>query len=181
MHTSAPAYDEEVSASSDPHREMLWMTWSAGHRTADSCSTICLGPGGVGIHWFLDQKGQCLPNQGYAGCDKEFPRPTDISGVRSWFGLFEQVAWCYSKQKLMEPFPNLLKPKTAFAWSQELQDAFLTARDEIVKIFGEGVLSFKVCLWLNLITDWIKVGMGYNLWQKRCGCKKIHPTWCRGR
>ena len=29
----------------------------------------------------------------------EFPRPKDISGIRSWFGLVEQVAWPFSKQK----------------------------------------------------------------------------------
>ena len=34
---------------------------------------------------------------------KEFPRPTDITGVRSWFGLIEQVSFAFSKTSLMEP------------------------------------------------------------------------------
>ena len=31
-----------------------------------------------------------------------------------------------------------------------------------------------------LITDWSKVGVGFVLWQKRCGCKTIHPSCCKG-
>ena len=35
----------------------------------------------------------------------EFPRPRDISGIRSWFGLVEQVAWKKLKQ-LKEVYPK---------------------------------------------------------------------------
>ena len=30
---------------------------------------------------------------------KYLPRPTDITGIRSWFGLVEQVAYSFSKTK----------------------------------------------------------------------------------
>lgn len=40
---------------------------------------------------------------------EEFPRPSDITGVRSWFGLVEQVAFSFSKTRLMEPFRELLQ------------------------------------------------------------------------
>ena len=39
----------------------------------------------------------------------EVPRPSDITGIRSWFGLVEQVAFAFSKTKLMKPFRALLK------------------------------------------------------------------------
>ena len=39
---------------------------------------------------------------------KDFPCPSDITGIRSWFGLIEQVAFAFSKNALMEPFRNLL-------------------------------------------------------------------------
>ena len=39
---------------------------------------------------------------------KEFPSPTDIRGLRSWFRLVEQVAFVLSKTTLMEPFQGLL-------------------------------------------------------------------------
>ncbi len=35
---------------------------------------------------------------------RDFPRPTDITGIRSWFGLVEQVSFSFSKTALMEPF-----------------------------------------------------------------------------
>ena len=55
---------------------------------------------------------------------REFPRPTDITGVRSWFGLVEQVSFAFSKTSLMEPFRVLLKPKSEFAWTEPMQQAF---------------------------------------------------------
>ena len=60
----------------------------------------------------------------------EFPRPTDITGIRSWFGLVEQVAFSFSKTELMEPFRQLLQPKQAFFWSEEMQVAFEKAKAE---------------------------------------------------
>ena len=47
-----------------------------------------------------------------------FPRPTDVTGIRSWFGLIEQVAFGFSKSRLMEPFRPLLKPKAKYIWSE---------------------------------------------------------------
>ena len=109
----------------------------------------------------------------------EFPRPTDITGVRSWFGLIEQVAWSFSKTTLMEPFRKLLKPKSVFAWDDDLQGAFERARTEIVKLVASGVQSFATGSCLALVTDWSRTGMGFVLSQKRCGCKKVHPSCCK--
>ena len=50
----------------------------------------------------------------------DFERPRDISGVRSWFGLVEQVSWAFSKTEVMAPMRHLLSPKTEFLWTQEL-------------------------------------------------------------
>ena len=74
----------------------------------------------------------------------DFPRPRDLSGVRSFFGLVEQVAWAFSKRDEMEPFRGLLKSSTLFLWTDELQGAFEAARRAIVKQVAEGVTSFEV-------------------------------------
>ena len=110
----------------------------------------------------------------------EFPRPSDITGVRSWFGLVEQVAFSFSKTRLMEPFRDLLQPKQKFAWSEELQAAFDMAKTEIVRLVVDGVKSFQLGKWLCLVTDWSRRGIGYVLWQKRCHCSEIKPTCCQG-
>ena len=45
---------------------------------------------------------------------RTFPTPTDISGVRSWFGLVEQVSYAYTLRPMMQPFRELLKPRAHF-------------------------------------------------------------------
>ena len=42
---------------------------------------------------------------------REFGRPKDFSGVRSFFGLIEQVFFAISKTEVMAPFRQLLSPK----------------------------------------------------------------------
>ena len=96
----------------------------------------------------------------------DFPRPTDITGVRSWYGLIEQIAYSFAKFTLMDPFRPLLKKKSEFSWSQELQQAFDTAKKEIVSLIQKGVKSFTLGSWTCLITDWSRTGLGFVLWQK---------------
>ena len=111
---------------------------------------------------------------------EEFPRPSDVTGVRWWFGLVEQVAFGFRKTRLMDPFPDLLPPKKVFGWTEELQSVFNRARSEIVKLVVDGVKSFQLRKWLCLVTDWSRQGIGYVLWQKRCKCTEIKPTCCQG-
>ena len=35
---------------------------------------------------------------------RNFPKPTDLTNARSWFGLVNQIAWAYSTSPIMEPF-----------------------------------------------------------------------------
>ena len=102
-----------------------------------------------------------------------FPRPTDITRICLWFGLVEQVAFSFSKTSLMEPFRELLHPKQVFTWNETLQQAFETAKTEIVNLVVKGVKSFKLGEWICLVTDWSKQGIGYVLWQKRCRCSEV--------
>ena len=62
----------------------------------------------------------------------EFPRPKDISGIRGWFGLVEQVSWAFSKTEVMNPLRHLLSPKSEFLWTQELNDSFDKSKQEII-------------------------------------------------
>ena len=52
---------------------------------------------------------------------QEFPRPKNLTGVRSFFGLVEQVSYTFSKAHQMEPFRALLSSKNEFSWNQKLQ------------------------------------------------------------
>ena len=109
-----------------------------------------------------------------------FPRPENISGIRSWFGLVEQVTWAFSKTEVMAPFRKLLSPKTDFVWTQELNDCFEASKKEISQAVRKGIKSFDTNLPTVLSTDWSKNGIGFCLLQKICKCKgPISPVCCK--
>ena len=54
----------------------------------------------------------------------EFPTPNDITGIRSWFGLINQVSYSFSITAEFKPFRDLLKPRISFYWDDNLQNLF---------------------------------------------------------
>ena len=60
----------------------------------------------------------------YLEAIKTFPRPTNISDVRSWFSLVNQVAHYVRLSDMMVPFKPYLSPKVRFQWNGELEMAF---------------------------------------------------------
>ena len=108
----------------------------------------------------------------------EFPRPADLTGVLSFFGLVEQVSWAFTKTDAMAPFTQLLKTKEAFMWTQELQTAFEVARDNIVQQVRDGVTNFVVGRRTAMCMDWSKVGISVAILQQHCGCKSEATVRC---
>ena len=62
-----------------------------------------------------------IMEDGFAPCAatveaiRQFPRPQNITRVRAWFGLVEQVLFAFSKTKEMEPFRDRLKKDGDYA------------------------------------------------------------------
>ena len=110
---------------------------------------------------------------------ENFPRPTNITGVRSFFGLVNQVSFAFSMSEVMQPFRELLKSSIKFYWDERLQTAFEKAREEIVSKVMEGVRMFDVDKVTCLATDWSKEGVGFFLLQKYCTCPRKKPTCCK--
>merc|ERR1719186_1160391 len=102
----------------------------------------------------------------------------NISDIRSWFGLINQVAYCFSKGTIMAPFRELLKPSTVFEWTADLQEAFDKSKAEIIRLVKDGVKMFDPKLMTCLSTDFSKHGLGWILQQKTCGCRVISPICC---
>ena len=73
-----------------------------------------------------------------------FPAMTDLARICSWFGLIQQVAYAFSKTKVMAPFRNLQKKNSKFYWDSFLEELFLMSRAKIVKMVKEGVKAFEV-------------------------------------
>lgn len=89
------------------------------------------------VGFWLKEEG-VRPTKEMTAAIRDFPWPTDITGIRSWFELVEQVAFSFSKTALMEPFRYLLKPKSSFVWTPQMQEAFDMARQEIVELVEGG-------------------------------------------
>ena len=106
------------------------------------------------------------PSSEYLKAITEFPRPKDITGVRSWFGLIQQVAYAFSSSEVMLPFRKLLKPTTEFLWTQELQDCFEKSKEVIVEAVERGIKIYDPTRITALCTDWSKNGLGFMLVEK---------------
>ena len=110
---------------------------------------------------------------------RKFPTPTNITGVRSFFGLINQVSYSFSMTETMAPFRALLKQSSRFYWDERLQDLFEKAKEEIVRKIEEGVKMFDVNRTTCLATDWSRSGVGFFMLQKYCECTELKPTCCK--
>ena len=54
-----------------------------------------------------------------------FPIPTDLTGIRSWFGLVQQAAYAFSKKDAKAPLSYLLIKNKKFYWDDHLETLFL--------------------------------------------------------
>ena len=114
----------------------------------------------------------------YLEAIKTFPRPTNISNVRSWFGLVNQVAHYARLSDMLAPFKPYVSPKVWFQWNDELELAFNRSRLEIVAAIRKGVEIFDPTRTTVLSPDWSKTGIGYFLYQKHCECPSTVTTCC---
>ena len=110
---------------------------------------------------------------------REFPTPKNITDVRAWFGMVAQVAFAFSRLPAMAPFRHLLSTKTPFAWSSELEEAFASSKEAVIKECERGVRNFNPALPTCLATDWSKMGLGFWLCQKHCQCSTDRPGCCQ--
>ena len=76
----------------------------------------------------------------------DFSTPKNISDVRSWFGLINQVAFAFSKGAIMAPFRELLKAGVKFEWTDALNRAFEDMNVSFVILVTEGLLGLYVVI-----------------------------------
>ena len=119
------------------------------------------------------------PAEKFLNAIRDFPTPSNISGVRSWFGLVHQVAHYNQLIDMMDPFRHLLSPKTKFEWSEELDLIFQKSKEAIIEAIREGVQIFDLMKRTCLRPDFSKKGIGYFLSQKHCDCPSQSPGCCQ--
>lgn len=110
---------------------------------------------------------------------REFPTPRNITDVRAWFGLVNQVAYAFSQAETMAPFRELLaSKKRAFFWDSTMDELFQASKEEVIRLVHEGVRTFEMSRPTCLCTDWSKKGVGFSLLQKHCGCDAQNDPNC---
>ena len=111
---------------------------------------------------------------------RDFPTPTDITGVRSWFGLVNQVSYAFAQSEVMSPFRELLKTKEGvrFYWDNSLNQLFEHSKSVVTQHVQDGVRAFEVNRPTCLSTDWSKTGVGFILQQKHCKCSLESAPLC---
>ena len=87
---------------------------------------------------------------------RNFPTPTNISKVRSWYGLINQVAYTSIKTDHMAPIHHLLSQSTLFQWDEDLEIAFRKSKEMITELIADGVASFDMDLIMCLSPDYSK-------------------------
>lgn len=119
------------------------------------------------------------PCQKYLRAIRDFPSPKNITDIRSWFGVINQVSYAFSMADRMLPFRLLLKAGTTFHWDAQLETLFQESKDIIISEIEKGVQIFDKSRPTCLATDWSKTGIGFWLLQKHCACPVSKPFCCR--
>jgi len=114
----------------------------------------------------------------YLDAIRDFPTPKNITDIRNWFGLVNQVANYAQLREVMAPFRPFLSPKNTFQWSAELDRAFQQSKDAIITAIRNGVEIFDLKKKTCLRPDWSRQGIGYFLLQKHCRCTSDLPDCC---
>ena len=119
------------------------------------------------------------PCQKYLRAIQDFPQPKNITDIRSWFGVVNQVSYAFSMADRMLPFRKLLKSGTPFHWDTQLESLFQESKAIIISEIEKGVQIFDKSRPTCLATDWSKTGIGFWLLQKHCTCAQTVPFCCR--
>ena len=119
------------------------------------------------------------PCASYLEAIQDFPTPRNITDVRSWFGLINQVSYAFASAERMLPFRHLLKPGTPFKWTDRLNSLFEESKAVILSEIHQGVEIFDKTKPTCLATDWSKNGIGFWLFQKHCSCHTSKPFCCK--
>ena len=80
----------------------------------------------------------------YLDAIRQFPTPQNISDIRSWFGLVNQVSNYAQLRDIIAPVQCFLSPRHPFSWSAELDAKFNESKQLIVEAIKQGVEIFDI-------------------------------------
>ena len=153
------------------HQATKWLDLCGRNGITLNPEKFVFGADPVEFAGFEITRDSVRPSQKYLRVIRSFPTPQNITDIRSWFGLINQVAYTFSMTERMSPFRSLLKPDTPFQWDDTLQKLFEEYKTVILDEVCKGVKIFDKTKPTCLVTDWSKDGIGFWLLQKHCDCQ----------
>ncbi len=161
------------------HQAVEWLHICATNGITLNPTKFRFGEDKVEFAGFTITPTEVRPADKFTAAIRDFPTPTNITDIRAWFGLVNQVSYAFSMTSAMAPFRHLLKTTTPFEWTEELEEALTTSKLHICHAITEGVNIFDRNRPTCLATDWSKDGVGFWLTQKHCRCPSRDPFCCR--
>ena len=163
------------------HQAVEWLHICAVNGITLNPKKFCFAEDTVEFAAFSISPTEVRPADKYLQAIMQFPTPSSITDIRSWFGLVNQVSYTFSMTAAMQPFRSLLKPSTPFRWTDQLAEAFQASKIHICDQIQTGVQIFDRGRPTCLATDWSKEGIGFWLLQKHYQCPSHDPFCCRDR
>lgn len=161
------------------HQTVKWLDTCGRHGIVQNPSKFCFARDVVTFAGFEITPSAVRPCPKILESIEAFPTPRNLTDVRSWFGLINQVAYAFASADYMKPYRDLLRSGQPFVWTAQLQDIFQRSKAAIVGQIKNGVEIFDKSRPTCLATDWSKDGLGYWLFQKHCDCHGNRPFCCK--
>ena len=103
---------------------------------------------------------KCKPLDAHVDAIRNFPVPINITDMRSFMALVNQVSPYYAVQPHLQPFRELLKKGSIWYWDNNLSKLFEETKAHIANSIVDGITRFDLGRWTAIMTDWSKVGIG---------------------
>ena len=123
--------------------------------------------------------GGVRPLDSFVEAIRNFPVPSTITDMRSFFALVEQCAYAFPVKKPLDTFRELLKKGSGFYWDDTLTKLFVDCREYIAEAIKNGIKTFDGEKITTVESDWSCDGMGFWVRQKHCDCPELKLNCCR--
>ena len=119
-----------------------WLDICGPHGIVQNSEIFVFGSDAVEFAGIVITPTKIQPSDKHIRAIRDFPTPQNITNIRSWFGLINQVWYCDYLRNDMAPFREHLKPSTMFNWDDQLHHVFEQSKSAILSKISEGVWIF---------------------------------------
>ena len=104
------------------HQAAKWLDLCGKHGITLNPNKFSFAQETVEFAGFEISKSKVRPSQKLFEAIKSFSTPANITDMRSWYGLVNQVSYNFASADVMLPFRKLLSPTITYEWSEELEN-----------------------------------------------------------